>query len=144
VKVWSVEGAQPQLLVSKDLSLGQLYDVAFCVDAPHLIAAGGGNGKVGVWDATDSAAVCAKLGVQRRETPLGGSVVASGMEVRTPRRRLPGGVGARRASMEAIGSSRALLSIAPQKVRLHPTHARSKPPSARVRVCPAGTRRAQL
>jgi hypothetical protein len=84
VKVWSVEGAQPQLLVSKDLSLGQLYDVAFCVDAPHLIAAGGGNGKVGVWDATDSAAVCAKLGVQRRETPLGGSVVASGMEVRTP------------------------------------------------------------
>jgi hypothetical protein len=81
VKIWKVDGDRPRLVVAKDLQLGALYDVAFCSDAPHLLAAGGNKGKVGVWDATDSAGVCEVLGLQRTETPIGGSVVTSGMEV---------------------------------------------------------------
>lgn len=79
-------GDRPQLLVSRDLLLGPLYDLAFCPDAPHLLCAGGGNGKVGVWDASDAPSVCAALGLSSRQTPVGGSVAASGMQVR-PRAR---------------------------------------------------------
>jgi len=67
-KLWSVEGAEPELLASRDMKLGKVFDVRFCADAPALLAVGGSTGKLGVWNTIETEGMQARL--PNAEAPL--------------------------------------------------------------------------
>lgn len=65
VKLWDVASNQPSLIATAtDMAVGAIFTCSFCKEAPWLIAAGGANGTVAVWDITTSAAVQGKYGQQ--------------------------------------------------------------------------------
>ena len=50
VKLWDVSGAEPAMVGKRNLQLGAIFDVRFSLDSPHLLAAGGSKGKLGMWN----------------------------------------------------------------------------------------------
>ncbi len=59
VKLWDIGAAggaaEPVLLSSKALAIGQVFSVSFFPDRPHLLAAGGSGGVLAIWDAAEDA-----------------------------------------------------------------------------------------
>eukprot|EP00003_Mantamonas_plastica_P011042 TRINITY_DN2060_c0_g1_i1.p1 TRINITY_DN2060_c0_g1~~TRINITY_DN2060_c0_g1_i1.p1 ORF type:complete len:344 (-),score=131.14 TRINITY_DN2060_c0_g1_i1:289-1320(-) len=50
VKIWNLADNKPSLIVSQDLGVGSVYCLDFTWDSPYVLAAGGQNGQVAVWD----------------------------------------------------------------------------------------------
>eukprot|EP00124_Ichthyophonus_hoferi_P004764 Ihof_evm1s570 gene=Ihof_evmTU1s570 len=57
VKVWDLANNQPTCAASRDLKMGPVYAVGFSPDSPLVVAAGGGKGKLKVWDLAASSGV---------------------------------------------------------------------------------------
>lgn len=62
VKVWDLrssmsKGGKPALVCQKTMALGGIYDCSFSVDDPYLIAAGGDQGILGLWDIAEEEGV---------------------------------------------------------------------------------------
>jgi hypothetical protein len=58
VRIWDVgsaAAAEPVLLSSKALAIGQVFSLSFFPDQPHLLAAGGSGGVLALWDTAEEA-----------------------------------------------------------------------------------------
>jgi WD40 repeat protein len=58
VRIWDVgsaAAAEPVLLSSKALAVGQVFSLSFFPDQPHLLAAGGSGGVLALWDTAEEA-----------------------------------------------------------------------------------------
>lgn len=52
-------GNKPTLLASQSLNTGAVFSMAYCSDAPLVLAAGGAKGTVSVWDTMSAGGVAA-------------------------------------------------------------------------------------
>lgn len=53
VKVWDIMadgGTNPKEIGSRNMKQGDLYSMNFCQDIPWVLACGGNNGEIAVWD----------------------------------------------------------------------------------------------
>jgi len=61
VKLWDVSDLstnnQPKLLAHKPMTAGDLYACSFCPDDPFLLATGGSEGSLALWDTIENAVV---------------------------------------------------------------------------------------
>lgn len=56
IKLWDMsEFNKPKLLVSKPMKVGPLFCMSFDVSNPYIIAAGGGQDVLAIWDITENA-----------------------------------------------------------------------------------------
>jgi periodic tryptophan protein 1 len=59
--VWDVKDNAPACLHSEATKLGPVYSVGFSPDSPLVVAAGGGKGKLRVWNVGENTAVQARF-----------------------------------------------------------------------------------
>lgn len=50
VRLWDFSGGKPKSVVTRDLSAGRLFSVAFQKESPFILTAGGDKGKLAIWD----------------------------------------------------------------------------------------------
>ena len=50
VKLWDLEGGKPKHLCSQNARVGSVFSLEFCADLHYLVAVGGAEGQVSVWD----------------------------------------------------------------------------------------------
>ena len=58
VKIWDIfhEGG-PKEVGSRHMKQGDLFSMNFCNDIPWVLAAGGNNGEIAVWDTSENEAI---------------------------------------------------------------------------------------
>jgi len=74
MKVWDINGEQPQFVMERNVKLGAIQTVVGCPDAPFVVCMGGdktGDGNLKVMDIRDSADVRQRFGSRKLENPLG-------------------------------------------------------------------------
>ena len=57
VKVWDISangGLKPQEIGSRHMKQGELFSMNFCNDIPWVLASGGNNGELAVWDVSEN------------------------------------------------------------------------------------------
>lgn len=50
VNVWDFSAESPQQVSSKPMKVGELFTCEFYEDSPSILACGGSNGELAVWD----------------------------------------------------------------------------------------------
>jgi len=55
VKIWDIiaEGG-PKQIGNRHMKQGDLYSMQFCRDIPWILACGGNNGEIAVWDTSEN------------------------------------------------------------------------------------------
>eukprot|EP00123_Amoebidium_parasiticum_P012110 comp21125_c0_seq1/m.28552 comp21125_c0_seq1/g.28552 ORF comp21125_c0_seq1/g.28552 comp21125_c0_seq1/m.28552 type:complete len:501 (-) comp21125_c0_seq1:99-1601(-) len=61
VKVWDLQDNKPAIAMATEYKLGPVYAVGFSPDSPLVVAAGGGKGKLKVWDLSANAGVASRF-----------------------------------------------------------------------------------
>lgn len=62
VKLWDIAESKPSCLSSTNPKVGAIFSMAFCADAPFLLAVGGSRGNLHVWDVLNDSAVGRRFG----------------------------------------------------------------------------------
>ncbi|CAG8443943.1 10865_t:CDS:10 [Ambispora leptoticha] len=73
VKVWDVKSLKPNMVTSRDLSVGKVFSLQFCPDSPFQLAVAGSSGSVYIWDISTNAGV--RHVFEGRGIPLGTSKI---------------------------------------------------------------------
>ena len=72
LKVWDINGDNPEFVTERDVKLGQLHACSPCPDAPFVVCMGGDkpSDNLKVWDVRESAPVKARFGQRTLQNPL--------------------------------------------------------------------------
>ena len=62
LKIWDVSSNQFELVIEKKMQVGALFAASFYSDSTFLVAAGGSQGTVAIWDLLEDANVRRKYG----------------------------------------------------------------------------------
>ena len=57
VKVWDITangGLKPAQIANKEMKQGELFTMQFCQDIPWVLASGGSNGELAIWDTSEN------------------------------------------------------------------------------------------
>jgi len=60
IKLWDIlseGGTNPGLIASRNMKQGELFTMSFCQDIPWVLACGGQNGELIVWDVSENKTV---------------------------------------------------------------------------------------
>ena len=54
VKIWDTTGGKPEAVAQKNLNIDEVFTVSFYGSSPWILAAGGGNGTVALWEVNEN------------------------------------------------------------------------------------------
>lgn len=57
VKIWDIAangGTNPKEISFRNMKQGELFTMKFCQDIPWVLAAGGSNGELAIWDVSEN------------------------------------------------------------------------------------------
>ena len=69
-KVWDLSKAEPELIVEKNLKIGEILTLKFSEDNPNILAAGGTKGTLGVWDIMENTEIVRRFEGQQEAEKL--------------------------------------------------------------------------
>ena len=61
VKIWDIEGNTPVCVETKKMGVGDVFTVSYYGEDPFLLACGGEDGKVALWETSESTSVSRKF-----------------------------------------------------------------------------------